>query len=277
MANFQYFHPSENALVNAVVTTGGTQDTAYQLANAVDFTYKNLPNPSKLTGTTGDWIFDLGSATALAKLIIWHNFDSGLAYRVQRNATNSWGAPTMDLAATAPTKRTDGRTLKAHHNLTGGSLRYLRVNVTGTNSAAIGLKAVAYTTTRTTTRNIRWGWRRDETQTGIRMMTDARFPWAYDLASSGRLLEASVPAKDADFAAISAWVQACAGFVNPTVFIPDPSVNDALLGFLTSDGGGSIIQPGIQIFRLEAPYQFTNVNPLNLYFEELTAGDPEWV
>jgi hypothetical protein len=289
MANFHYFHPADNVAPNATVTTGGSANSAYPLTRLTDFSYANLANPSKLAGTTGDWILDFGSAQRVDAVMLWHNFDSGLAYTIQMNATNTWsGPPTLNLTTpTAPAKRTDTRTIKTYHDLrlvsgysTSGK-RYLRFNVPGAgspavgNSVPLGLKVMAFSGIRQTIRNYRWGWHRDETQTGIRMTTDARVPWHYDLTSSGRVLSFDVPGEEADFPSIAAWVQAAAGFVKPIGMVPDPAVNDFLLGNFTS-AGGSIVMPTLDVYRLEAQHALNRYNPMRFVIEEITAGDPEW-
>jgi hypothetical protein len=282
MSNFHYFHPTDNVAPNATVTTGGTADSAYPLTRLTDLSYRYLADPSKLTGTTGDWILDFGSAQRVDAVMLWDNFDSALAYSIQQNATNAWGGPTVNFSTTAPTKRTDGRTIKPYKDMrtvsgySTSGFRYLRINVTGTNSVPIGLKVMVFSQIRTTSRNIRWNWRRDETQTNIRMTTDARVPWNYDLASSGRICDFTTMSPDVDVPLIASWVQAAGGSVKPIGMVPDPSVNDFLLGLFTNSGG-NVITPTLEVFRLEAPYQYRNVNPLHWTIDEITAGDPEWV
>ena len=281
MSNFHYFHPADNVAPNATVTTGGVADSAYPLVNLTDFSYANLANPAKLTGVTGDFILDFGAAQRVDGVMLWHNADAALAYAIQHNATNSWAGPTVNFATTAPAKRADLRTIKNYKDLravsgySAGGFRYLRVNYSGTNSVPLGLKIMAFSGIRQTLRNFRWGWRRDETQTGIRMTTDARVPWHYDLGASGRVLEFEVPGKDADYAAIAAWVQAAGGSAKPIGMVPDPAVNDFLLGNFTSSGG-AIVAPTLDVYRLEAPYDYLQLNPLRFVIDEITAGDPEW-
>jgi hypothetical protein len=288
MANAHYFHPSDNVAPNATLSTTGAVNSSYPIANATDFSFKNIANPFKLTGTLGNLILDWGAAQRVDSVVIWHNLAAGTAYTVQMNATNSWGTPTVNISGTAPAKRSNGYTVKLYHDLTAASgytpagLRYLRFNVpgvgspaTGGNDVPIGLKVLVYQFKRTMVRNIRWGWGRDITQTGIRMATDARVRWAYDLTSAPRVLKTSIPGTDADYAAMLAYVDACAGFVKVTTIVPDPRVNDPWVGYL-SNGSPDIPSPSIEVFTMDAPYQFTNVNPLNLALEEITAGDPEW-
>jgi hypothetical protein len=281
MANFHYFHPSDNVAPNATPTTGGSANASYPLVNATDFTYKNIPNPFKLTGTTGDLILDWGAAQRVDGVVIWHNLASGTAYSLQMNATNAWGGPTINISGTAPAKRSNGYTIKLYHDLTAVAgytttgLRYLRFNVSGTNDVPVGLKILTYQLKRTLLRNMRWNWGRDVTQTGIRMATDGRVRWGYDLTSAPRMLRLSIPGKDADYDAVVSYVDACAGFVKVTTIIPRPTVNDAWVGFL-STGSPDIPSPSVEIFQMSAPYELTNVNPMNLSLEEITAGDPEW-
>lgn len=286
--NFHYFHPGDNVAPLATPSTSGsgTEDPAYPLANAMDFSFKNIANPFKLLTTSGDLILDFGSAQRVDAVVIWHNWAEGTPYVVQTNDTNVWtGSPIdINLSDVAPAKRLDGYTTKLYHDLTQemgyttSGARYLRVAVEGSpdNDVPIGLKVLAYSMKRQTDRNIRWGWARDMTQTGIRMATDARVMWNYDLTAAPRVLKAAIPGTEADYAAMLAYVDACAGFVKPTTIIPDPAVNDAWLGYLSA-GSPGIPSPGLEVFQVAGPYQFYQVSPLNLALEEITAGDPEWI
>lgn len=281
MSNFRYFWPSDNVGPNATVTTGGSEDADYQLENAVDLTYKNLANPSKLTGTSGDWILDFNSAQRIDAVVIWHNLASGIAYSVQMNASNSWGAPTVNESHTAQTKRADGYTVKAYHELTGvagysaSGFRYLRINVSGTNDVPVGLKILVFSQVRTMVRNYRWGYEWREHQTAIDMTTDAFVPWAYDLRAAPRVFRTDVNPTDADAEAWREWFRACGGRAKVAVFVPDPATREAIVGRWASNAVG-IVSPSLVVSPLSMVRVAPNYHQSSVVFEEITAGDPEW-
>lgn len=280
--NFHYFHTADNVAGNATVTTGGTANSSYPLTNANAWTYAKLAAPSKLTGTSGDWIFDFGAAQRVDAVLVWHNLDASCAFAIQMNATNSWGSPTVAFSSTAAAKRADSYTVKIYKDLTGVSgysasgFRYLRFNVSGTNSVAVGIKLMAFSRIRQTTRNIAWGLTFTEQHVSIDMSTDALVPWAYDLASAPRRLSCEIsPAKDSDATAVKEWFRACGGRSGLTVIVPDPSSPDAILGRFSGGGGSS--GAGVVVTSLDDTVKFTNNHAIKLSFDEVSAGDPEWI
>lgn len=288
MANFRYFHPADNVAPLATVTADtGTEDTSYPLTNATDLSYALIAAPSKLNEMNGAWVFDFGTAQRIDALVLWHNFDAALSVEFQGHTANSWTSPSLSGTVVIPAKYADDHTVKVHLDLTtlAGSpsgytttgYRYWRLLVGGpseNNSVPVGMKILLFSQIRQTTRNIRWGWSRDLVTTGVKMSTAARVRWAYDLDAAGRLLTAEIPGDDSDVPAIHEWVRACAGFVKPTVIIPNPAVNDAWLVYLDEDAGP--ITPTLATLTVGAPYTFYQLNPLRLRAVEVTAGDPEW-
>lgn len=266
---FYYFRPSDNVAPNATVTTSGTEDTSYPLTNLADLTYAKLAAPAKLTGTSGAFILDFGSAQRVDYVVLWHNFDASLAVAVQMNATNSWATPTVTTSPTIPAKRADGYTKKVGVDLRSvsgystGGFRYLRINVSGTNSVPVGLKVLAFSSVRQLSRGFLLGLEDIEQQTSIQMQTDARVPWAYDLSSAPRGLRGKSILSDTDAESVREWFRACAGSVKPTVVVPYPSGTDAWIVRWASDG-------------LTTQRRLADVNEVSLAFDEITAGDPEW-
>jgi hypothetical protein len=280
--NFHYFHPDDNVAPNATVTIGtGTADSSYPAANATLLTYAKIAAPSKLAEVTGAWIFDFGSAQRVDAMVLWHNFDAALGVSFQGHTASSWGTPTLTTSLTIPAKRADDYTVKVYKDLTGVSgysasgLRYWRLNVSGSNSVPIGIKILLFSQIRTTSRNIQWGMTYAEHQTAIDMTTDALVPWAYDLSSAPRGLVADVAANDADATKFREWFRACAGRVNPTVIVPDPSDPDPYL-CRWSSGSVGVTAPTLGVAQLAVRRDFTNVQRVRLAFDEITAGDPEW-
>lgn len=280
---FFYFHPSDRVTATTITAQTGTEDTAYPLTNAEDFSYKNLANPSKLNETTGAWQFDFSTPTPIAAAVLWSNFDPALTIGLQKNAAASWGGPTVNGSIVMPDQRADFFTRKVWidfrsvgNNPTGG-LRYLRVNVPGTNSEPLGLKILFYSQIRQLSRDVQFGREDEDHQIGIDMKTDAGFPWAYNLTSAPRSIVGTALLSDSDAEAVREWHRSCAGCVTPTVIIPDPagSVLDAWL-VRWQDGGFSIQQPSVKVSSLPTSKVYTDANLTRMAFEEITAGDPEW-
>lgn len=279
--NFHYFHPSDNVAPNATVTTGSTEDPAYPLTNVTDLAYKNLANPGKLAALTGDFIFAWSSAQRVDAVLLWHNFDASLAYAIQMNATNSWGAPTLNLTGlTAPSKRADSHTVKIYKDLRSVSgystsgFQYLRINVSGTNSVNLGLKVLLFSGIRQTTRNIQWGFTIEEAQTNIEMETDAHHPWTFDLSAPPRLLSADIRSNNADAELIREWHRACGGGARITCLVPSPTTPDPFLARFKNSL--DLSSPGIALSRLATTLKFTTDNPQHITLKEIISGDPEW-
>jgi hypothetical protein len=279
---FYYFHPADNVAPNATVTTPtGTDDASYPVTNTTLLTYAKIAAPSKITETTGNWLFDFGSAQRVDYVVLWHNFDAALAVAVQMNATDSWGGPTVTTSPTIPAKRADGYTRKVGVDLRSvsgystGGFRYMRVNVSGTNSVALGLKVMAFSRVRQLSKGFLLGREDHEHQIAVDMMTDAGVPWAYDLTSAPRSLRGSAILSDADAESVREWFRACAGRVTPTVVVPDTDSTDAWL-VRWSPGGFSIQAPSLIVAPLVTTKQHVGINAVSLAFDEITAGDPEW-
>lgn len=266
---FHYFHPDDNVAPNATVTTSGTEDTSYPLTNLTDLSYAKIAAPAKLTGATGAFVLDFGSAQTVAAIALWHNFDAGLAVSFQGHTANSWATPSFSTALTIPPKRADHSTVKVYRDisaLTTTAYRYWRVSVTGTNSAALGLKVLLFSRIRQLERNMRWGYTWTEQRAGIEQTTDALVPWAYDLGAGPRRLDLDLIPTDADILALRAWFRAAAGSANPVLMVPDPTAPEAWLVRFAS--GAPATLANVHTFR--------NYHQVKLAFTEITAGDPEW-
>lgn len=279
---FYYFWPSDNVAPDATVTTTGTEDTSYPLENAVDVTFKNLANPSKLTGTSGRWVFDFGGAQRGDYIVIQHNLDENLTFDVQAHTADVWTAPTWTTSRTAPAKFANGHTRKVGvdarllSGYTVSGLRYISLNITGTNSVPVGIKVWVFSTVRQFSRDFRWSRQDEQTAIGIRMKTDAGVPWHYDLNSAPRVLRGSVLYTDDDAEDLREWFRACAGGYGLTGIVPDPTDDeDVWIGFLT-EGSFAITPPSLVVDKHTTTRQYVDANEATFALEEATSGDPEW-
>src|SRR4051812_22337747 len=104
--NFIYQKPTDNVADAGVVAVNtGAADATYPASYLTD---KNPARPAKLTGTTGSWVWTFAAPQRLDLVaLIHHNLTAGLDVKIQGNATNVWGAPTLSQAITIPAYRGD--------------------------------------------------------------------------------------------------------------------------------------------------------------------------
>lgn len=140
MAKSIWQKPSDNQLSSATLTnpTNGSA-SGYALTDLYN------GNPAfgwhASAASTFYILLDFGAVLGRAVKLIGfhnHNFDDGVVLTIQGNATDSWGAPTVNSTVTVPAVNADGfRTdfywLNASQS---SSLRYWRIGTTTTNSAA---------------------------------------------------------------------------------------------------------------------------------------------
>jgi len=162
MSNFFYFHPSDNVAANATWTVEtGVEDAAYPASNVPIVTPDRIAAPGKVTGTTGAWLGDFGSAQRVDLVVLQSNIDAAATVRFQMNATNSWGGPTVNELFTIPARRADGYARKVFIDLrlksgyTTSGLRYVRIVASTASANAIGIKTLLYSQVRQLDRNYR--------------------------------------------------------------------------------------------------------------------------
>lgn len=94
-------------LYNSAVWDAATITSSSEAGDLIDNNVVNdfLGKAWRTTGKTSEWIkFDLGSAKTLTALaIVKFNLTSGATVKLQANATDSWGAPSVDVTLTIPT------------------------------------------------------------------------------------------------------------------------------------------------------------------------------
>lgn len=262
MANLLFQKPTDNIAAAATLTVNtGTEDAAYPAANLVDL---NPAKPAKLTTTTGSWVFDFGTAANVDLVaIIHHNLDAGLNVRIQANATDSWGAPSLNQVITIPAYRSDGFPINPFKDLTGvspRSYRYWRLVVVGVNSAAVQIGEVWLgATLRTLAVNIRWNYEENDDQPLIEHNTDFRVRTVYSYGVSIRRLVAQLTTTDGGAAELYDWWRSCRGRAHPMLIALDADINDCMMA-------------RFNMSYMKSNREFVDYNPIDLDFIEVSRG-----
>jgi hypothetical protein len=261
MANAIACRPSDDVTANATITVqAGTEDSDYPATNLAD---TNPAKPAKLTTTTGRWVFDFGSAQTIQLVaLIHHNLDAGLTVKVQANATDSWGSPSLDTAITIPTLPEDSYPLNPWLDLSGSvhNYRYWAIYVSGTNSAAVAIgKVCLIATKRSLTRNIQWGSAEREERPAVEHRTVYGVSTVYTLGPRLRAVTGMIRANQTALSELLALERDADHRGTPFLFILDPAVNDALYVRWASP-------PFVHV------NQFLQVRPVQVTFEEISRG-----
>ncbi len=284
---FFYFWPSDNVAPLATISViDGTEDPAYPAANATDLSFAMIAAPAKLLETEGGWQGDFGTARRVDLAVIWHNGDEDLPMVFEMDAAAAWGGSpgaTVSESFVLPAKRADGYTrkvgvdLRLNDNYSTGGFRFFHVAAGGSpsNSQPLGIKILLYSRVRQLSRDFRWGVTDSEHHISITQKTDAGVRWAYDMTGAPRSLRGSGLLTDTDAEAVREWFRASAGTVKPITIIPEPTINDAWVGYF-SPGGVSIESATLGVAAISNTREFADANATELQFEEVTAGDPEW-
>jgi len=261
MARLLYQWPSDNIAVPGTVATPSTADTAYPIANLFD---SNPAKPFKFTATTGNIVFDFGTAKQVDVFaIINHNLTAGLEVRLQGNSADSWATPPLNELITIGAADKDGFRPNPWKDLTGiGSrtYRYWRLIVVGANAANVAIGDVWFGgTKRSLVHNISWGFQEGIERTLIEHETDYYVSTIYDLGVKVRTLAGEVETSDAGLTAIREWWDACKGRVLSTLIVPDPATDPAMLVRWAE-------------MRRVDKREFKNVNMLDLAWREVSRG-----
>lgn len=264
MGRALYGHYADNVAPNATPTVNtGTEDTTYPAAYLID----SIPSrPAQLTTTTGSWVLTFAAAQRVDLVALpMHNLSAGLEVRIQGNAANVWGAPSLNETITIPAYRGDGfpfgswldLTTKAGYLVAG--YQFWRLVIVGVNASPVKVgELLLISTKRTLNPNVSWGARLGETRPIIENMTDYQVSTIYDLGVTRRSLSGELDTTDAGLAAVRAWWQDCRGRARPFLLIPDEDVND---GWVVRWAGD-----------LDPTLQVTDRNTLALGFEEVSRG-----
>jgi len=229
--NAVYQHYSDNVTPNASIVAT-TEDSAYPAENIANL---NPAKPAKLTGTTGNWVFDFTSAQRVDLVaIIHHNLTAGLEVRIQGNATDSWSSPTFNQQITIPAYKEDGYPtnpwldLRALSGYSASGFRFWRLVVVGTNGAAVAIgEFVMGSLFRSLDPNIDWGVKVREDRRVVEHTTDYGVSNIYELGVTVRGFQGSLDSPDTQADALDAWWRDTRGRVRPFLLVPDGTVNDA--------------------------------------------------
>lgn len=263
MANLLYCLPTD--IVTSLATiTASSEDGSYLKANLYDL---DPAVPAKMLATTGNWVFDFGAAQRVDVIaLIHHNLTAGLDVRIQGNAANAWGAPTLSTQIIIPTYGEDGQPVNPFLDLTGvagysaSGFRYWRLLINAASGANVAIGEVLLVSTkRTLTKNIRWGAEETEEHPVVEHETAHGVTRVYDLGVRRRRLRAELFISDANLALFRSWHRSAKGRVRPFLVVPNPSNNDAW--FVRFDAAS-----------VGRQYVVTDRSSFSVGFEELSRG-----
>jgi len=268
VSTFLYTRPSDNVgKLGAIAVNTGTGNTAYPAANLID----DRPDiPAKLTGTTGSWVNDLGSAKRIDFVpIINHNLDAGLEVRLQANATNAWGGPTLNDTFTIPAKLADNFRSNVFLNLTtlhpvaaDRTFQFWRLIVVGVNSAPVSIgEWPLYGELRNFgVANIQRGSTRRIRRPSLLQRTPGQVRHIYDLGTTLRTVQCEALNDWTTMQAIDAWYRDAQGIAKPFTIVPNVNDDDAWFVSFTDQE--------LSVTRIVPPEH----NSVTLEFEELARG-----
>lgn len=217
-----------------IQTGTGSGDDDYGPDTLVD---DNPAKVAKIDSTTGAWLFDHASATDIQlAALIHHNFDAGANVKIQRNATDSWGAPSFEMAFTIPAWIGSGTerwpvnpwldlTTDAQYVALGW--RYTRLVITG-NSQNLQLGQVWFgSTIRRLVPGVRYGLEKGASRPVIENRTAYGVSTIYSRGTRVWRLAGDRRFSTAQIAALEAHWEDVAGRVRPWLFIPDGITNES--------------------------------------------------
>jgi hypothetical protein len=234
MALFLYQRPTDNVAPNATVTVdSGTGDPDYPPSYLTDLA---PGRPAKLTTTSGRWVFDFGSAQRVdLAALIHHNLTGGLNVRLRGNATNAWGAPTLDIAFTVANAYLDNWRANPWIDVTATvpvaanrTFRYWAVDIVGVNGAAVQIGEVWLgAEKRAMLRGPNWGSDRGELRPMVRHETDYGVELLYDRGAKIRTVNLTAQVTDAELGNLKNVWDAARGASRPFLVVPADDADDA--------------------------------------------------
>lgn len=216
--------------VTGTWSTDGTVDASYPLTN-IDTIYPW--KPVKFTVNPSFLLIDFGSAKRVDVVSFIHcNFDTATIH-VQMNATNAWGAPTVDRTVTVPAATEDGMPANPWVDMTAdpgystSGLRWLRITTANTALLSLGLVRLTKTL-RQLTATLRPGTRAEDL--GLPVMefnTYGSVQLGYRIGVRLRPVAGEFLAIATNDALIKSWFLSTGRYF-PHLLILDPSVNEAM-------------------------------------------------
>lgn len=234
----RYGLPTDDLLARltpTITVTGGSpsaEDTGYPITN---WLARRPSKPSRLTTTTGGWIFDfLGAANVAAFSLQNHNFDSGMHVLLEWSS-NNFSSVAGSQVIPIPIWTEDGWSVSPWIEVTGSpTYRYWRLTVSGSpeNSQPISLgRPVFLGALRDVGNDVRFGVVQSEEHKIVEMATALDVETIYALGGKRRALNGEIALRDLspneDAQNFIALVRAATGRTLPWLLIPDINVNDA--------------------------------------------------
>jgi hypothetical protein len=230
MARLIYQIGDDNNVDDAAIVTPSTEDPDYPVDNLWD---SDPANPFKMTDPNGNIVWDFGTATTIDLVaLIHHNIAPTADVRIQANATNVWTSPTLNQVITIPAAEGDGYPVSPFKDLTAlsRSFRYWRLVVSGNSGDDLSIGEMWMSQPKKSlVHNYSWGYELGLEKGIIEHKTDYESSAIYDLGYKIKTLDGEIQTSDAGLAAIKDWWEQCRGRALPTLIIPDPDVNEALL------------------------------------------------
>jgi len=267
MAKLIYQHPTDNKADDGSATVS-TEDAEYPEANLYD---KDPSKPFKFTATTGNIVWDFTSAQTIELVaIIAHNLDAGLEVRIQGNASNVWGAPSLNELITIPAYELDDNNLRSVNafldlsDVSPNSYRFWRLVVVGTNSAIVSLGEVWLgATKRSLNVDILYDVEEKVRRPLIQHTTEYDIDLFYRFGVKIKALAAECQALNPTaLQSIRDWWDACDGNYHPTLVYYDTEAADVY---------GAQLVRWSDIERTDS-HKFPNITNVKLDFREVSRG-----
>lgn len=265
MSSILYALPSDNIAATAILSAaaGSTEDPTYPARNLVNL---NPALPAKLLETSGGWVFDFGAPVSVRLFaLIHHNIGAGISTRLQGNAANAWGAPTLNQPLTIPAYAEDGFCGNPWLDLSGvaNTFQYWRLVVDGVNAAPIAVGEVVFATSkRQLVHNIAWGLEDEEPHPMIEHRTDSGVSTIYDYGTRWRQWSGEISmTTDVGRESWRSLSRSTRGRARPFLCIPEPAANDAWFVRL-GDTKSAVTRT------------FLNVNRIPVTLQEVSVGLP---
>lgn len=262
MARLIYQLPSDNVAPNVTpVLFSGTADPTYPVTNVISV------QPSRPAHFTSHALFlywDFGDAQRIdLAAIINHNFTAGTTRAFLMASPDNLLSPTFTVEFTIPADMSNGLPVCPWIDIVGTygvtAYRYWGLSIIDNPEnlwvGTVWLGALK----RSLAVNIHWGLVPMDDHKVIERSTDYGVPNVFDIGCMVRSIDGVVDTTDAGRDALVDWHRACGGRSRPSLIVPDPALNDALLVRWASA-------------KLPRQMNFRDVNRVNLNWVEESRG-----